>query len=505
MTREISKEVFDLYLSTVTANRFRVEDYCFDKQVAFKRDPARFKVAVCTRRAGKTVACAADLIETASEFRDVVCLYITLSRKSAKKIIWKDLLKILNDKKIPHKLDNTELSITLTDTNSVIYVSGAKDASEIEKFRGLAIKLCYIDECQSFRAYIEEMVDDVISPALFDHNGTLCLIGTPGPVPSGYFYKCFMSKAWSAHSWSLFDNPWIRKKSGKDPRMLLQEELERRGVSTDDPKIRREFFAQWAIDVDALIFKYNKDTNDFILENLKRDHNWTYVIGVDVGHDDADAIAVLGWHKHFRKVYLIEEFLAPKQDISTLADQINERVKKYDPLKVVMDTGGLGKKIAKEINKRYESMISPAEKSRKFEYIELLNSAMKQGNFFAAKMSAFAQDCFLVEKDFDKSKVDKIVVSDRYHSDICDAVLYAYRESLHWLSAEPPKQPDPQTPAWFQKQEDEMIAKLEADLRGNGEDWNTNGFYSVRLLVFLRNLYVRLRQDLRAHRLLLYS
>jgi len=461
----------------MTANRFKVEDYCFDKQIAFKRDPARFKVAVCTRRAGKTVECAADLIETASEFRDIVCLYITLSRKSAKKIIWKDLLKILNEKQIPHKLDNTELSITLLDTNSVIYVSGAKDKSEIEKFRGLAIKLCYIDECQSFRSYIEEMVDDVISPALFDHNGTLCLIGTPGPVPSGYFYKCFMSKAWSAHSWSLFDNPWIKKKSGKDPRSLLNEELERRGVSIEDPKIQREFFAKWAVDTDALIFKYNKALNDFILENLKRDHNWEYVIGVDIGHDDADAIAVLGWHKHHKKVYLIEELLQPKQDITTLAEQINQKVLAYNPLKVVMDTGGLGKKIAKEINKRFDSMVSPAEKSRKFEYIELLNDALRTSKFFASDKSAFAQDCFLVEKDFDKSKIDKIVVSDRYHSDICDAVLYAYRESLHWLSQEPRKEPEPQTPAWFQKQEDEIVDRLEKELLNNNEEWNTNCFY----------------------------
>jgi hypothetical protein len=503
LTREISKEVLDLYLSSITANRFKVEDYCFDKQIAFKRDPARFKVAVCTRRAGKTVECAADLIETATEFRDIVCLYITLSRKSAKKIIWKDLLKILNEKKIPHKLDNTDLSITLLDTNSIIYVSGAKDKSEIEKFRGLSIKLCYIDECQSFRSYIEDMVDDVISPALFDHNGTLCLIGTPGPVPSGYFYNCFMSKAWSAHSWSLFDNPWIKKKSGKDPRILLNEELERRGVTIDDPKIQREFFAKWAVDTDALIFKYNSALNDFIIANLKRDHNWEYVIGVDIGHDDADAIAVLGWHKHRKQVYLIKEDLMPKQTITDLSEKINAFVKEFDPLRVVMDTGGLGKKIALEINRRYESMVSPAEKVRKFEYIELLNTAMRKGNFFAEKKSAFAQDCFLVEKDFDKSKVDKIVVSDRYHSDICDAVLYAYRECLHWLSVEPSKPILPNTPEYFDAEEERMIKGIEKQFTGGSDPFGENGFYS--LVTYVRNLLSRLRQSLEVPELLLHS
>lgn len=475
MSREISREVLTLFLAQKRKNRFRVEDYCFDKQIAFKRDPSRFKVAVCTRRAGKTVECAADLIETACEFRDVVCLYVTLSRKSAKKIIWKDLIKILNEKKIPHHLDNTDLSITLTETGSIIYVSGAKDKSEIEKFRGLAIKLCYVDESQSFRSYIEDMIDDVISPALFDHNGTLCLIGTPGPVPSGYFFNCFQNPSWSSHSWSLFDNPHIKRKSGKDPRQLLQEELDRRGVTINDPKIQREFFAKWTVDSDSLIFKYSKDLNDYV--DVKMDSHFDYVVGVDIGHDDADAIAVIGWSNHKKEVYLIEEFIMPKQDITTLADQVNAMVLKYNPMRVVMDTGGLGKKIAKEINRRYESMVSPAEKSRKFEYIELLNDAMRTRKFFAKKDSAFAQDCFLVEKDKDKSKVDKIVVSDRYHSDICDAVLYAYRESLHWLSAEPTKPIQVNTPEWYKQEEDSLIRQLEAARTGLSDPFSGNGFY----------------------------
>lgn len=34
------------------------------------------------------------------------------------------------------------------------------------------------------------------------------------------------------------------------------------------------------------------------------------------------------------------------------------------------------------------------------------------------------------------------MVSDRFHSDIADAVLYAFRESLHWLHKEPEKKPE---------------------------------------------------------------
>ncbi len=44
---------------------FSPENFCFPEQIKFIRDPATYKVAVCSRRAGKTIACAVDLLDTA--------------------------------------------------------------------------------------------------------------------------------------------------------------------------------------------------------------------------------------------------------------------------------------------------------------------------------------------------------------------------------------------------------------------------------------------------------
>ena len=74
---------------------------------------------------------AADLISTALNYPgDVV--YITLDRKTAKKILWRTLLQIIKQYNLQAKIDNTELIITFPNGNN-IYVSGAKDSSEIEK------------------------------------------------------------------------------------------------------------------------------------------------------------------------------------------------------------------------------------------------------------------------------------------------------------------------------------------------------------------------------------
>ena len=73
---------------------FNPELFLFKEQLALLKDPSKFLTAVCSVRAGKTITCAADLINTALTKPGTVGLYITLARSSAKRIIWPELHKI---------------------------------------------------------------------------------------------------------------------------------------------------------------------------------------------------------------------------------------------------------------------------------------------------------------------------------------------------------------------------------------------------------------------------
>lgn len=434
-------------------SRFDIANYCFDKQLAFVKDPAPFKTAVCSRRAGKTIACAADLIDTAINSPNVVCLYITLSRKNAKKIIWKELLNINRTYELGGRPDNTELSLAFPN-GSIIYASGAKDSSEIEKFRGLAIKKAYIDESQSFKTYIRELIDEVIAPALMDYAGSLALIGTPGPVPAGYFHDCSTAtNVWSQHAWTFFDNPFITSKSGQSHRAILDRELERRGVAIDDPSIQREWFGRWVLDADSLLLRYQPAVNDY---GMLPTEKFTYVMGIDLGFVDADAIAILGYSDTSPVTYLIEEIVVAKQGISELVVQIQAACKKYEISKMMIDEGGLGKKIAEEIRRRHHIPVQQAEKQRKMENIAFLNDALRTGRFKAKADSRFAQDSYLVEIDRDKSTPDRIKVKDNFHSDIIDAVLYAFKESPAFAYQPPVVKPKYGTAKWAEQEEDDM-------------------------------------------------
>ena len=440
---------------------FRLEDFCFEQQLEAIRDPARFKTECCSRRAGKTVGGAADLTDTALEFPNTVSLYLTLSRLNAKRIIWPDLLEINTRYQLGAQVNETELCLTFPN-RSRIFLSGAKDKTEIEKFRGLALKKVRIDEAQAFRAYLQELVDDVLAKALYDHDGTLILSGTPGPVPAGYFYACIQNKEWAHFAWTMFQNPHLQAKSGKSPAELVAADCRRMGVTLDHPKIQRECFGRWALDPDSLVFRWT-DQNHY--DELPKGKTWEYVIGVDLGWSDADAIAVLGWCETGPEVYLVEEWVRAKSGITELATELVRLNKQYQPLAMVMDTAGLGTKIAEECRLRHGLPVEATKKTEKFAHIELLNDAMRTRRMLAKRESRFAQDCHLVEWDMDRSTGDRMVVAETFHSDICDAVLYAFRSAQGWLHEPPAPRPKAGTPEYFAAEEARMVEAAELRLQ----------------------------------------
>jgi hypothetical protein len=433
--------------------KFEIENILFKEQLAFVQDPSYFKQAVTSRRAGKTVSCVVDLLYTAFHNPEVVCLYITLSRSNAKRLIWPEIKRIDRQYDLGLTYNEQDLSAHMPN-GAVIYCSGASDRSEIEKFRGLAVKKVYIDEAQSFPPYLKELIDDVLAPSLMDYAGSLAMIGTPGPVPTGEFFDATKSKTWSSHHWTYENNPHLMEKSGQSHKQLLSRELKRRGVKRSDPSIQREWFGKWVVDLDSLVYHYDEKVNNYKELDPGR---YTYLMGVDVGYEDADAIAVLAWSEDTRNTYLVEEVVTRKQGLTELVEQIEALRRKYDVSKIVMDMGALGKKIGEELIRRYRLPVEPAEKTRKNEYIELLNDDLRTGRLKVKKDSQFAEDAMKLEWDLNKSTPDRKVVSTRFHSDICDAVLYAWRESYSFTHQPKAHKPRAGTREWY----DDEVRRME--------------------------------------------
>lgn len=471
---EIKRRQSDLQESAEKRN-FAFKDHCFDKQTEFfQGEGPRFRAACCSRRAGKTVGIAADAIETCQQEDAITCLYITITKQAARNIIWADVLGIIEEYKIDCKIDNTRLVITFPNRSKFV-IEGAKDRSEIEKYRGWKLRKCYIDEAQSFRSYIEDLVNDVITPALRDLKGELYITGTPGPVKAGYFYNVTHSDFWHNIGWTAFDNPHMHLPPKLDLEDTLTEERTMKGITDQDPSYRRETFGIWIEDLDSLVFKFNNSTNTYkTLPQLSDDGvrmNYEYIFGIDIGYDDSDAIAVLAYNYEEQRVYLVDEFIKARQDITSLVKEIKRLQDHYKPVKMVLDAGALGKKIQEEILARHGLNLEAAEKARKVEFIELLNDDLRTGKFKAFEGSLFQDDCMLVQWD-KESKIrnpERPKISDTYHSDICDATLYAWRECRHFL-AEKTKLP-------FEVNTDLYMNDLEAKEAEKLENRKNNPFW----------------------------
>ena len=97
-----------------------------------------------------------------------------------------------------------------------------------------------------------------------------------------------------------------------------------------------------------------------------------------------------------------------------------------------------------------------------------INDDLRTEKFKSFKNSLFEEDCMLVQWDKD-SKIrnpEKPKISDTYHSDICDAVLYAWRECRHYLSEKPEKRPKRDSEEYM----DELEMKEAMDMERKKED-----------------------------------
>lgn len=438
----------------------------FPQQDAFINDPERFIDVQCSRRSGKTTGLAIRFLSTMDKYPKSQCLYLSLTQTSARNIMW-GIMQELDEK---HKIGCTFLDSKL----EIIHPNGAKlrlmgaDLKDYRrKLKGSKFPGCAIDEAQDFRSdQLQSLINDVLAPSIADYaDGWIAVTGTPGPVPQGYFFDltCNRKFGFSHHEWTMLDNPHM-----PDPEARIREVIEKNGWTPDNPTLLREWRNQWVLDVDALWIRYKESVNHY--EELPQHEKFNYIMGIDIGFRDADALCIVAYSPTSPITYLVEEVITTKQDITSLAEQIKGLNDKYKVERMVIDAGALGKKIAEELISRHSLPVVAAEKQRKQENVEFLNDALRQGKFKANKDSRFATDSYLVQIDWAKSTPDRIHVKDTPHSDIIDSVLYAFKLSYAYAAQPAKKKLIPGSPEWLEAQGTEMWENAQNHFKTKEED-----------------------------------
>jgi len=191
------------------------------------KSPARFKIAACGRRFGKSHLAAWTLLIKGlqSESKDI--FYVAPTFQQAKDILW-SVLKDIGKDVIKSTHENTA-TITLVNDRK-IYLKGS---DRPDSLRGVGLYYVVMDEYAFMKPEVWELI---IRPTLADVKGEALFIGTP--EGRNHFYDLYKlaleDKDWEAFSFNSTDNPLL------DPKEI---EVARRTMSSQ--AYRQEFEASF--------------------------------------------------------------------------------------------------------------------------------------------------------------------------------------------------------------------------------------------------------------------
>lgn len=439
----------------------------FSQQKDFILDPAKLKALFCTRRSAKSYTAGLYLIYEALNNPGCNCLFTGLTRLSAKGIIWKDILHVIDRQfNLGASFNQTDLTMKLQN-GSEIWVTGIDaDEQEMKKVLGRKFRLACIDEASMYTINLNGFIYGVLSPAMTDPNrggerGTICLMGTASDFPTGLFYDVTTKKekGWRLYEWTAHDNPYVAKQWKEG----LDEIARERPLYMETPQFKQWYLNQWVIDEEKLVYRFNPNKNLVkAIPHLSAD-GWTYVLGVDTGWEDDNAFVLTGYHLNDPNVYVFKAFKKKKLTFDQVVEIIQLFMKDPElaPHKVFVD--GANKQGVESMRARSNIPFEFADKQDKATFIELCNADMVQG---LVKVLDIPQNRPLWEEWMGLVWVtdgEKIKFPKKEHPNLpnhlCDAWLYAWRCGFHYHASPPVKKIVHGSRDWYLEQSENIWEK----------------------------------------------
>jgi len=347
------------------------------KQLAFFTDLAKSKVLLGGRQSGKTYGVGLWLIADWQKHPGKAAVYITKTATSAVRRVWPILKGICKRFKIKVRINNSDLTLQFPNGYSV-WVTGCKDKGEADKIRGEAsgfVKIA-IDEPATFADdTLEYLCTECADATLMQTNGDILLCGTPGPIPKGFWHSLCHHEGWSRHTFTALDNPFL-----PNARQYLEDFKKRYGYTNTTPKVLREFFAQWVLDTEALVYLTSLqdfvDFNGFFDLPTNRPPDLT-TIGLDLGYepDPCAFVVASSWMDH-SEIYIRRAYTVMNLTPDLIAGELRKLKRQYAAHKVLVDAGGGGKTTAMALQQSYGVIVEPTPKGLKRPKIDLMRGAI---------------------------------------------------------------------------------------------------------------------------------
>ncbi len=463
-----------------------VLESAFPQQLAFIKDPAQQKALFCTRRSAKSFTAGLYLVHTALHNPHSNGLFTGLTRASAKGIIWKDVLQVIN-RAYDLKCGFNQSDLTMTFANgSVIYCTGVDaDEEEMNKLLGRKYALACVDEASMYTINLINFIYGVLGPAVVDPNeagesGTIAMFGTASNFPRGLFFDITKRRegGWKLFEWSAYDNPYVAKKWAETIEKIKRD----RPLYMQTPQYKQWYLNQWVIDEEKLVYRFDADKNlAKSLPHLMDHGGWTYVLGVDTGWEDDSAFVLTGFHVNLPCLFVLKVFKKPKMTFDDVVIKIEEFMadKQYSPHRVIID--GANKQGVESMRSRSSIPFEYADKQDKVTFIELCNSDLIQGRIqildSPENRPLWDEMMGLVwQTDGDKIKYPK-KEHPALPNHAADAFLYAWRCGFHYASQPAVKKIVYGSRDWYLAQSENIWERERENLerQQNRGDWPMEG------------------------------
>jgi len=239
----------------------------------FHDSKKRWKVLICHRRAGKTVASVNHLIRDALTTPKSQYAYIAPTYKMAKRIAWEYLKEFARP--IPNmQFNESELRADFPN-GSRIYLLGAESPDSL---RGLALWGVIFDEASQQPSNI---FSEIIRPSLADHSGYAIWIGTP--KGKNQLYDLYEQA----------DDDWYKLLlKASESGILPATELADAKKTMTPEEYEQEFECSWSAYIKGAFYKDNlvKARNENRITGVPYDPKFKVETAWDLGISDSLAI-----------------------------------------------------------------------------------------------------------------------------------------------------------------------------------------------------------------------
>lgn len=462
-------------------------------------DPAPLVAVRGTRRSGKSRSFIRKMLDAATAITHARVIYINETLPECEAIAWigngRDGLLTLNEQyQLGGVPNHTKHTLSFPANGGQVRLVGADDRRQIAKLRGIAPHLVVIDEAQK-APHLTELIRDSLGPAMMDHGGQIFMPGTPGIDLSGLFYDVTNEEeplaGWSVHVLNVLSNPFFGATPEERFERTVAKYCREQALPLDAPEVQREWFARWVKEEARFVFAIHQVPEHEVcfapsrmlpdgrpdviaaLRDLPVGPEWRYTLFCDLGYfPDPFAYVLWAWSWEWEQLLEVCSWSKQKLDSEEQLAQLTWVAEQTSPSLVGGDIGGAATPIGKGWSKRWSERFGydmvEAQKSRKFEHIQLFNTDLRKGRIKLRKDSPLHTQMQKVQW-LPGTGGGALKENPRFPNDVTDAGLYGHRHTFQHLAQKPVPKPKLGSEAYY--------AELERQLEADDDEGEAESYY----------------------------